>query len=262
MRPADGLRCRDPATATASLAALFRADSASLTSALRDVATPLAVADRHVPSGDILSAIATALGRKPVTPSAIHFFHGTRAFDPESFVHRGLLPLSAIRDEMWGKMRDLAYDVSAEDFADLRRRLDAGNLKALTYHDRLCTGAADDGPHGLLVRDMLVKANDYGTSTEFLCVPEIIGDICVAAGEELKVDLRTRFLRATASCIVEFAVDPIDVDEALEAACWYAEAALRDSTAGNRACHIFGHEGLAVPPERIVSVEVLDKIDC
>jgi hypothetical protein len=55
-------------------------------------------------------------------------------------------------------------------------------------------GVSDDGPHGVLVRDVLVNAEAYSSSTEFLRVPEIIGDICFAAHNELQIDLERRFL--------------------------------------------------------------------
>jgi hypothetical protein len=213
--------------------------------------------DVDASSGAIVSALAAALGRKPATPRAIHFFHGTRAFDPQSFVSRGLLPMSMVLDEIWHEIKALANDVAEAEFDSFRQGLEEGPIEDLTYRHRRRMGASDDGPHGVLVRDVLVNADAYGSSTEFLQVPEIIGDICFAAHNELKVDLEERFLRATTSCIVEFAVEPREIDKALAAACWYADAAIRNTTAGDLAFHNFG-DGLAVPPGRIVCVEVLD----
>jgi hypothetical protein len=59
---------------------------------------------------------------------------------------------------------------------------------------------------------------------------------------------------------VEFAVKPreiVKIDKAVAAVCRYADAALHNMTAGDRAFHNFG-DGLAVPPGRIVRVEILD----
>jgi hypothetical protein len=220
-------------------------------------AAKAALADRDDSSGAIVAAVATALDRKPATPSRIHFFHGTRAFDPRVFADRGLLPLSALRDEIWDRMKGLAHDIPETDFATFRQGLEDGRIEDLTYRHRRRMGASDDGPHGVLVRDVLVNAAAYGSSPEFLRVPEVIGDICFAARNELKIDLEERFFEATTSCIVEFSMEPRYADKALSAACWYSEAALRDTTASYHAFHNFG-DGVAVPPRNIVCVEVLD----
>lgn len=124
----------------------------------------------------------------------------------------------------------------------------------MTYKHRLDTH--DDGPNGVLVRDVLLDPKPYHSS-EFVRIPGIAEDICLAARNELHVDLELRFERATTPCIVEFATEPRDVCKALTAACWYAEAALRANTAGgdDAFCNFDG-DGVAVPPEDIVFVDV------
>jgi hypothetical protein len=94
-------------------------------------------------------------------------------------------------------------------------------------------------------------------SSEFIRIPEIVEDICVAARNELHVDLEPRCERATTPCVVEFSTPPREVHKALTAACWYAEAAVRGETAaGDDAFWNFGGDGIAVPAEDIVFVDV------
>ena len=252
------LRCRDLDTVIASLAALFHVDRRRLVRVLPGAANA-ALADPEGSTAAIVPALAAALGQKPAAPRRIHFFHGTRAFDPQAFFDCGLLPLSRALDEIWDRMRGLAHEIPEADFATFRQGLEDGPIKDLTYRHRRSMGALEEGPHGVLVRDVLVQAAAYGSSTEFLRVPEIIGDICFAASNELKIDLERRFLQATTSCIVEFSVDGRSVDKALAAACWYAEAALRGTTAGGGyVFHNFGGDGMPVPAQDIVCVEPLD----
>ena len=75
------------------------------------------------------------------------------------------------------KMTGLAHHVPDAAFEAFRRGLEGGRAEDLTYRHRRSMSARDDGPHGVLVRDVLVNADAYGSSTEFLRVPEIIGDI-------------------------------------------------------------------------------------
>ena len=124
----------------------------------------------------------------------------------------------------------------------------------MTYKHRIDT--RDDGPNGVLVRDVLLDPESYPGS-EFLRIPEIVEDICVAARSEFDVDLRPRFERATTPCVVEFATQPWKALKAISAACWYAESAVRGQTAcGDDAFWNFCGQGVAVPPEDIVFVDV------
>jgi hypothetical protein len=152
------------------------------------------------------------------------------------------------------RMRDLAPEIDAEEFVALRKGLEDGQIEALTYQARVDN--RDDGPNGVLVRDILVNPDTYHSS-EFVRIPEIVEDICVAARGALHVDLEPRFESATTPCIVEFSTASSKVHQALTAACWYAEAALTGKTAGgDDAFWNFDGEGVAVPPEDIVFVDI------
>lgn len=55
-------------------------------------------------------------------------------------------------------MKGLLHDIPEADYAAFRQGLEDGRVKDLTYPHRRRMGARDDGPHGLLVRDVLTKA--------------------------------------------------------------------------------------------------------
>lgn len=240
--------------AVLSLAALFGVAPDRLTRALPDAAAVVEADTEADLARAIVPALTAILGNTPVTPSRIHFFHGTRAFEPQLFAQRGLMPLPAVLDDLWDRMQGLAPEIPAKDFAALREGLEDGRIEALTYKHRVDTH--DDGPNGVLVRNVLLDPEAYH-SAEFLRIPEIVEDICVAARNELQVDLGARFEGATTPCVVEFATQPRDVHKALTAACWYAVAALRGTAAGGGdAFWNFDGDGIAVPTTDIVFVDV------
>ena len=248
------LRCPDAHSAMQSLAALFEVTFDGFADALREAAAAVESEPHAEIARAIVPAVTANLGRSPHTPSRIHFFHGTRAFEPQLLPQRGLLPLRAVLDDLWKRMHDLAPEISYEDFLGLRERLEDGRIEALTYKHRL--DSHDDGPNGVLIRDVLVNPTAYHSS-HFIRIPEIVEDICIAARSELHVDLEPRFERATTPCIVEFSTQPCDVYKALTAACWYAEAAVRGEAAGgDDAFWNFDGQGAAVPAEDIVFVDV------
>lgn len=114
------LRCSTLSVAVRSLAALFGVAPDRLGCALRDAATTVEAHAEAELARDIVPALTAILGRRAVTPRRIHFFHGTRTFDPQLFAQRGLLPLSVVIDDLWARMRGLAPEVPPEDFAALR----------------------------------------------------------------------------------------------------------------------------------------------
>lgn len=256
MPAAPVLRCYDSLTALESLAALFDVVPDDLAAALPSAARAVE-ADQHAPYPDrlLVPAVAAVLGRPPSPPTRIRYFHGTRIFDPAEIVQQGLLPLSRLIDGIWEHMAGLAPEVAPERFVALRQAIEGGEVDALNYGARLDLKARDDGPHGALVRDVLLAP-----SSTFVRIPETVENICVAARTFLGVDLEPRYERETSSCIVEFSAAPANLDQALAAACWYVVATLRDEaepTAGDAHWNFSG-DGVAVPSGDIVAVETVE----
>ena len=156
-----------------------------------------------------------------------------------------------------GPSRRLAPEIGPARFAELHRAIETGKVDALNYKARVDIGAKDDGPHGVLVRGLLLDP-ETDHSSPFLRIPETVENIIFAARNELQIDLEPRYERATTSCIVEFAAPPDDIDQALAAACWYVKAEIRGDAVGPDAHWNFSGDGTAVPPHDIVFVDILE----
>lgn len=114
------LRCPDGCIALRSVAALFGVAPDRFAQALPTAAAVVEADTDAELARAIVPALTAVLGREPTTPRRIHFFHGTRAFEPQLFVQRGLLPLPAVLDDLWERMRDLVPEIPSDAFAALR----------------------------------------------------------------------------------------------------------------------------------------------
>ena len=196
-------------------------------------------------------SLAEELSGFPESPDTIHYFHGTRVWDPVRFAAEGLRPLLAMLDAVWAELGALAPELPASDVHRLRDDLTAGVVGPHTYPLRV-NGAIDHGPCGHLLRDALLHPDDYN-AVDYLKGSEIPSDICEAVHERFGIDLGKRYRAATTPCIVEFAMPSTSVDEALASAAWYVEAALRGERSANAP---WGYDGggAPVPATAIVAV--------
>jgi hypothetical protein len=242
------LDCADRNRALTTVAELLGLTEAQVARACRSVNPD----DRQ--TGDLLSA----LGRPPVPARfASYYFHGTRVLDPASFRLKGILPLSAVLDDLWGTLRTLAAGLcSAPEWERFRRHLAAGglvDLYALKASDRLHWG-----PYGFLVRDAaLCPAGSW--SHNYLRAPEIIEDICLAFQSVYPSTptLFERFSGASVPCLVKFVAPATGRDGALASALEYLVCVLQERELTFDVGHCFDAEAEAIPPERVVAVEVL-----
>jgi hypothetical protein len=238
-----------------SLAALYGVTPNRLLAVLPYAVARAEALDAFDAARSLPNTLATALGASDApAPTRAHVFHGTRALDPAAFARRGLLPLSAVLDDLWSQLSALVPDLSASDLSGVREDLAAGRLGRPTYAHRLACGVREDGPLGLLIRDIHLRPEDF-SSVDYLAAPEIVADICDAVDERFTAGLRDRFERVSVPCIVEFAVPADDVSDALASAAWYLHEALRGEARGIDHGTNFDGEGTPVPPSAIVSVE-------
>lgn len=89
---------------------------------------------------------------------------------------------------------------------------------------------------------------------DYLSSPEIVEDI--ARCYEGPGDLQSRFVAATKPCIVKFRNPRFEVG-AIRSAIWYVFSKLRDNKVTSNSAWAFVGEGMRVPPEAIVNVEVI-----
>jgi hypothetical protein len=245
------LRCRDLNDASATLAALYRVAPAELEQAL-PAAAYQAQRNREDPIRALPRALAALLEKIPAQPARIHYFHGTRASDPERFLREGLRPLGQVLDFLWQEVAALVPELPEHEVIALRKELSAGTIGPHTYRLRIGTDQQHHGPCGHLLREMFLSPDDY-TSVDYLAGAEIMIDICQAIAERTGIDATARYRHATTPCVIEFAVPTSHFDGALAAALWYLAAGLRGERTPNGNWSYCG-DGLPLPAKAIISV--------
>lgn len=183
-----------------------------------------------------------------------NYFHGTRTTDPDAFRRDGILPLDAIVEPLWAILYELVRDeCSPDEWAAFRRTVERGGGGHDGFLYRLKTrGRLHYGPHGVLVRDILLDASANGWH-DYLDCPEIVEDIARSYMSARGVNLEARFRAASVPCVVTFRCAQVDPARAVAAACWY----LHGDGRTNITIDGFMGEGAGVPPEDVIAVEVV-----
>jgi hypothetical protein len=245
------LRCRDLEDASASVAALYGVASAELEQVLA-LAVRQAQEDPDDPIGSLPSTLATVLQKSLAEPDRIHYFHGTRAREPERFLREGLRPLTQILDSLWQEIGELVPEISETQLRSLRADLTAGRVDPHTYSLRAVGNPEHHGPCGHLLREMFLHPHEY-TSVDYLAGAEIAIDICQAIAQHTGINAAARYRDATKPCVVEFSAPASHFNGALAAALWYLAAGLRGERTINGNWTYCG-DGTPLPAEAIVSV--------
>jgi hypothetical protein len=183
-----------------------------------------------------------------------YYFHGTRTLDIAKFRHQGILPLGRMIDDLWAGLYELVRDeISQEQWLRYRTSMEssgeghAGFLYRLKLHDE-----GLHGPYSILTRDHHLRPVQ-GTHN-YLASPEIVEDIASVVGH----GLQQRFEAIAQSCLIKFRTCGTDTC-ALEEACWYIHTMLRDGEPGWHGLYCGDRKGKEVPPEDIVSIEVIER---
>jgi len=180
-----------------------------------------------------------------------YFFHASRVIDPDSFRREGIQPLEPMVDRLWDTLYELARDLFTEEgWRRFRANLEAGGggEAGSDYREKV-GNRLHHGPHGMLVRDTVLIPEATG-SHDYLAIPEIVEDIAVASG----FDLRERFEAAATSCIVKFRASrtsPVDV----RAAFWYVYKGIRGEGIGESSLSGIALCGSPVPAADILAVD-------
>jgi hypothetical protein len=243
------LRCGDLTDAGVTIAALYGVSREVLEQIL-PVAAERAQDDQTGPIGALPAMVAAELRRDPVKPAKIHYFHGTRSWDPKQFLRQGLRPFDQVLEALWQEIGLLVPELSDAKLRVLRNDLMAGETDQPTYSGRV--EQLDHGPFGHLLRDVFLSPGDYG-SVDYLAGAEIVIDICRAIEQRTGLEATSRYRHATTPCVVEFWVATRQCDGALAAALWYLAAGLREQQTSH-ANWTYCADGQAVPADEIVSV--------
>lgn len=201
---------------------------------------------------EILPELLSRRGATIQVPEQIHWFHGTRTLEPDS-LRAGLYPLDQQIDRIWHDLFGLARRwVSEDQWNSFRREVETTN--GMVGH-RL-KFKEDQGPHAVLVRDVLIEPSRF-ESEDYLDCPNIINDICSSFGTKFGKDLLKLFRDSSYPCIVTFSDDQ-PRDDAIGVATTYVQCIARDEDCLRcNTCYEANGKGIAMTS--IIDVEVVAK---
>ncbi len=206
--------------------------------------------------GEILLEQLMDEGCEIAQPSEIYWFHATRVLRTDSFID-GIRPLNEQIERIWNDL----FTLVSEDMSEFDWKQFRGNLEtqqqghhAEIYRNR--TMKNDNGPFGLLVREVAIRPEESG-SVDYLKSPEIIEDICICFCDMYGKDLLELYQENSRRCIVTF-TDSEPRTNALHKAIFYLYLVFRNEPLdGCNTC--FDGNGTAILPEKIVRIEYLDE---
>jgi hypothetical protein len=181
-----------------------------------------------------------------------YWHHATRAMPGEQFID-GILPLPLVIERIWHMLGELARDwSSADEWQSFRRNMRGQGAQQYWGKFAFQRGG---GPFAFLVRPVIHSGERLGNH-DYLGIPEIVEDICIAYEEMVGHDLAARFVAATRPCIIRFRSSK-PWPGALQAALVFIHSAIGGSLSrhGNTC---FDGKGEAVPSSDIVQIKWLE----
>lgn len=188
---------------------------------------------------------------QPAMPSELCWFHGTRVPEGTTF-SEGILPLGAWLPRLRTSVMATLQDERAEQEVMLAFERQGG----FDMHFR--SKVQDPlhwGPYAILVREVADAPRDVGQH-DYLGMPEIIEDLCTDVRLASGLDLLPLFEQRWVPAVVKFVAPAGDsAPYALGIAlCYLRECALKGRP-GHGAVWCYDAHNIAVPPDRILSVE-------
>lgn len=197
-----------------------------------------------------------ALGYSPEelpVDHACYWHHATRVSATEQFID-GILPLPLIIDRLWHMLGELARDWSStNEWKSFRPNMRGQGAQQYWGKFSFQPGG---GPFAFLVRPVILSGERLGNHN-YLGIPEIVEDICMAYEEMFGHDLAARFIDSSRPCIVRFRSHK-PWPGALQAALVFMHSALSGGGLSRHGNTCFDGRGEAVPVSDIVKIEWLE----
>lgn len=250
------LDCETPETTLTSICRAYRCEAKVIISALEKIDLEAVYGSTTRPAATpdefLFDCVVNELG-EPELPDEICWFHFTRTTSACSF-KEGILPLGDVLPKVWDTLIDIASSPSEK--GNLRHLRESGvpdfqyGLKAPnSFHW---------GPYGYLVREVADHARNL-SQHDYLAMPEIIEDICNGYEERFGASLIERFRRELRPCAVKFAMPAGDRGlDTLKVALSYLYSVIKREEPDSSCITCFDGEGIAVPPQRILSVTFVE----
>lgn len=187
----------------------------------------------------------------------IHWFHGTRVIDINSFKRNGILPLNEIYPRITETIDDIAKSMGiykvpiTTDLQKIRREL----------IDNKMSYSGDLGPCAMLLYDAVINAKSYGCH-EYTIEPEIVRDYTELEYGDQSSKVLSEYIRVSKPAVVEFieptnAIDKADFDHIIGTVFTYLYYLHHNKSVDIMCNTCFTGNGKAVPPENIVSITLL-----
>ncbi|MCM3920140.1 hypothetical protein ND748_00315 [Frankia sp. AiPs1] len=248
------LDCHTPASALRSLTAAFHVREDVLVRAIRERSMEGDFTGEHEEQAVKAFLSEVNVEFDSTRFGGAYYFHGTRSFDPDSFLREGILPLGQVIERIWSSLYELIGDrITERDWQRFRADLEgSGSGHSGFLYRHKVSNASLHGPYALLVRGNHFNPGAIGCH-DYLATPEIVQDI----GRSFGHNLQEAFEAASKKCIVKFRSPDVG-KAAVIAAFWYVYSAIRSDhdPAGWASLYGVDCKG-SVAPNDVVGVEQL-----
>ena len=185
----------------------------------------------------------------------VHWFHGSRVIDTNSFINRGILPLTSILPQITELIDSIAQHLEIPI---------CENTKSSWTNQRIeikLNSAIDHGPCAMLMYEASIDANAFSCHS-YIDEPEIVSDYAIAKYGEAGNEIVAEFKRISNPVVVEFlevrdCKEPTAMDEILRAALTYIYDYIHKEEIGPHDNTCYSGCGRSVSKDRIIDVIVL-----
>lgn len=189
----------------------------------------------------------------------IHWFHGTRTVDINDYKRNGLLPL----DKIYPQITELIDGIAKENRIEKVPVTTELQKMRREIINRKMSYKGDLGPCAMLMYDAVINPKKY-ENKDYTMEPEYIRDYTELQYGEKAGIIILDFLRVTKSAVVEFsqpsnAIDENKINNVLGTTILYLYNVLHNKDFGFSCNICFTGNGIAVPPENIVDIIMLNK---
>lgn len=195
----------------------------------------------------------------------VMWFHLTRTLNPDSY-YKGIYPLNLISDSILENCYSLVADkVSLREW---KKICDTGSGGDLTWIYKMKReNKIHYGPYAMLVKEAAYCYDDIGNH-DYLSLPELIEDLGRGMDKICGINLIEEYRNSSVPTIVKFKLLPeigavnLRDDDYIEIAISYLHTKIHNKEMGMNDNICFNGEGMVIPAENIVYVEVQDDKLC
>lgn len=246
------LDCSSVDTAAESLCRLLRLSRADLDSRVADIDVDWNH-DNTSPEDQVLIQFGVDPNAPPA-PTAVRWFHATRALPGTTFAE-GLLPTVAALPKMWEALGTCARRwLSDAAWIEYQQSFSRANRRFAAQFRRKHMAPGWEGPFGFLVKDAALQKHNSHKDFTRLC--ETMEDICADFEEVHGFPLRQAYEEVSRRCLVVFR-SLGERHGTVRAAANYVFRSLRGIECGLHCNTNFSGEGKPVPFSLIDGVEWL-----